>query len=97
MGACLATVPGTPPPRGGPVLVGDFLRTTWIPQKRRQVRSTTAYRYAWMVERYIVPAIGQLPLRRLRADHLDDTYERLLTTGGQHGGGLARKPSSRST
>jgi hypothetical protein len=82
---------GSPPSRGGPVLLGNFLRTTWVPQKSRQVRSTTAYRYAWFVERYIDPAIGHLPLRRLRADHLDDMYERLSTTGGQHSTGLAPK------
>jgi integrase len=82
---------GSPPSRGGPVLLGEFLRTTWVPQRRTQVRSTTAYRYAWFVERYIDPAIGHLPLQRLRADHLDDMYERLSTTGGQHGTGLAPK------
>jgi hypothetical protein len=37
-----------------------------VPQKRRLVRATTAYRYAWFVENYIVPAIGDVPLRRLR-------------------------------
>ena len=58
---------------------------TWLPHKRRHVRATTAYRYAWFVDHYINPAIGDVPLRRLRADHLDDLYERLATTGGRHG------------
>ena len=44
---------------------------TWLPHKRRHVRATTAYRYAWFVDRYINPAIGTIPLSRLRADHLD--------------------------
>ena len=82
---------GAPPARGGPIRLGDFLRSTWLPHKRRQVRATTAYRYAWFVEHYIAPAIGHIPLRRLRADHLDDLYERLATTGGRHGDGLAPK------
>ena len=59
-----------PPKVGGPVTVSQFLRDTG-PRKRRQVRHTTAYRYAWFVDRYIIPAIGDIPLRRLRVDHLD--------------------------
>ena len=82
---------GIAPARGGPIRLDDFLRSTWLPHKRRQVRATTAYRYAWFVEHYIAPAIGHVPLRRLRADHLDDLYERLATTGGRHGDGLAPK------
>ena len=82
---------GVPPARGGPVRLDDFLRSTWLPHKRRQVRATTAYRYAWFVEHYVAPAIGHVPLRRLRADHLDDLYDRLATTGGRHGDGLAPK------
>ena len=62
-----------------------------MPHKRRHVRATTAYRYAWFIDRYINPAIGKIPLRRLRADHLDDLYERLATTGGRQGTGLAPK------
>ena len=64
----------------GPMTFGEFLTNTWIPHKRRQVRATTAYRYAWFVDRYIQPAIGDIPLRRLRADHLDTLYDRV--TGG---------------
>ena len=61
--------------RGGPVHLGEFLTGTWLPCKRRHVRATTAYRYSWFVDRYVNPAIGDVPLRRLRADHLDGLYE----------------------
>ena len=80
-----------PPPRRGSVSVGEFLTRTWMPNKRRHVRATTAYRYAWFIDRYINPAIGDIPLRRLRADHLDGLYEQLATTGGRTGTGLAPK------
>jgi integrase len=79
------------PGKGGPITVGEFLTGTWLPQKRRHVRATTAYRYAWFVERYINPALGDVPLRRLRADHLDALYDALATTGGRSGNGLAPK------
>jgi integrase len=79
------------PTCGGPITIGDFLLKTWLPQKRGRVRATTAYRYAWFVERVINPAIGTIPLARLRADHLDGLYESLATTGGRGGIGLAPK------
>lgn len=82
---------GAAPARGGPVHLGQFLTDTWLPLKRRHVRATTAYRYSWFVDRYINPAIGDVPLRRLRGDHLDGLYERLATTAGRHGTGLAPK------
>jgi len=76
---------------GWPTTIGEFLTDTWLPLKRRQVRATTAYRYAWFVERYINPAVGDIPLRRLRADHLEAFYADLASTGGRHGSGLAAK------
>ena len=80
-----------PPARGGPLLFGDFLTGAWLPLKRRSVRATTAYRYSWFVDRYIVPAVGAVPLRRLRADHLDGLYDNLSTSGGRNSSGLAPK------
>ena len=40
------------------------------------------------MDRDINPAIGTIPLTRLRADPLDGLYESLATTGGRAGGGL---------
>lgn len=80
-----------PPPSRGAMTVGEFLSRTWMPNKRRNVRATTAHRYAWFIERSINPAIGAIPLRRLRSDHLDDLYETLATTGGRNNTGLAPK------
>jgi integrase len=82
---------GSAPTKGGPTTFGDYLTATWLPQKRRTVRASTAYRYSWFVEHYINPAIGHIPLRRLREDHLDSLYETLAATGGRDGAGLAPK------
>jgi integrase len=78
-------------PHRGALTVTEFLTRTWMPNKRRHVRATTAYRYAWFIERYINPAIGPIPLRRLRSDHLDSLYEQLATIKGRRGTGLAPK------
>jgi integrase len=80
-----------PPAPSRPTTFGEFLTNTWIPHKRRQVRATTAYRYAWFVDRYIQPAVGDIPLRRLRADHLDTLYDTLAATGSRDGAGRAPK------
>lgn len=82
---------GSAPLRGGPVQLGEFLTEAWLPIKRRHVRASTSYRYSWMVDNYVNPSIGHVPLRRLRADHLDGLYDQLATTGGRHRTGLAPK------
>jgi len=73
------------------VTVARFLAADWLPGKRMTVRATTYRRYEWMVEHYLIPAIGTVPLRRLRADHLEGLYTELLTTGGRTGDGLSPK------
>jgi hypothetical protein len=82
---------GPAPARGGPISLGEFLTGTWLPVKRRHVQTSTAIRCAWFVDHYNNPAIGDVPLRRLCVDHLEDLYDRLATTGGRHGDGLAVK------
>ena len=62
-----------------------------MPRRRTQLRPTTAHRYAWMIEHYICPRIGAVPLRRLRVDHLDQLYADLLDHGGLTGAALASK------
>ncbi|MGH2630031.1 MAG: hypothetical protein ACRDHI_05665 [Actinomycetota bacterium] len=79
------------PKTGGPITLGSFLTDTWLPRKRRQVSATTAYRYAWFIERYVNSALGEIPLRRLRLDHLEQLYQQLATTGGRRHDGLAPK------
>ena len=71
--------------------LGGFLTDVWLPRKRSQVRATTGYRYAWIVDRYVLPRLGAVSLRSLRADHLDDLYNHLLSSGSKHGGPLAPK------
>lgn len=44
-----------------------------------------------MIEHYIVPAIGAVPLRSLHTEMLDRFYDELRTAGGSDGHGLAPK------
>ena len=83
--------PDAPPVRGT-VTVGTFLAGTWLPHKRRHVRA----------DHGVPVRVVRRPLHQPRRsvtslcvgsalDHLDDLYERLATTGGRHGAGLAPK------
>ena len=81
----------TAPRVGEPIDVETFLVETWLPRKRLAVRPTTAYRYAWIVQHYIIPTVGSIALRDLRSDHLDHLYAQLLTAGGRSRNGLAPK------
>lgn len=71
--------------------VTSFLNETWLPKRRQQLRPSTAHRYQWMIDNYITPAIGHLPIRKLRFEHLERLYSDLLETGGTKAAGLAPK------
>ncbi len=71
--------------------VTDFVNDTWFPQRVQHLRPSTAYRYRWMIDNYISPFIGVLPIRSLRAEHLNRLYTDLLATGKRNGTGLAPK------
>ncbi len=85
----LSSRPTLPPGRG--TTLGRFLVEDWLPRKRRTLAPTTAYRYAWMIDHYVIPRLGHVHLRRLRADHFDDVYTELLSVGGRDGDGLSPK------
>ena len=89
-----ARLASTRPPRPDTrksLSLGGFINQTWLPRKRVHVRATTAHRYGWIVEHYVLPRVGDVPLRMLRSDHLDDLYEHLLARGGRNGQSLAPK------
>ena len=71
--------------------LGRYLAERWMPRRRMRLQATTAYRYQWMIDNYITPALGSMPLRSLQAEHLDRLYTDLLTTGGTRSDGLASK------
>ncbi len=71
--------------------LGRYLTERWMPRRRQRLQPTTAYRYEWMIEHYIVPAIGAVPLRSVHTEMLDRFYDELRTCGAAAGGGLAPK------
>jgi integrase len=56
------------------------------------LRPNTWNGYHRIVELHVVPRVGRLPLRRLRAHHLESLYADLLASGRRDGrGGLDPK------
>ncbi|WP_182905018.1 tyrosine-type recombinase/integrase [Microbispora sp. H13382] len=51
-------------PDRGKVLLGDYART-WI-KERPGLRPKTVELYTWLLERHIVPGLGEVPIGRLR-------------------------------
>ena len=61
--------------------VGDWLHL-WLRQYVRRDRAvTTQERYTSIVDRYLVPGIGAIPLAPLTPSHIDDLEMRLVGQG----------------
>jgi hypothetical protein len=56
---------------------GAYLTHTWLPGKRITVAESTWDGYRRKIDRHILPAIGHLRIRRLRAHHLEKLYDRM--------------------
>lgn len=84
-------LPSTRPqsPRG--ITVSRYLCTRWLPTRQDRLRPTTAFRYEQMIDRYVLPHIGRVPMRSLTITHLEDLYAHLRRSGRHDGGPLAPK------
>jgi len=57
---------------------GAYLTGQWLPGKKINLAQSTWDGYRRKIDRHIVPAIGHLRIRRLRAHHLETLYNRML-------------------
>ena len=62
---------------------GVYLTRRWLPGKQVVLAASTYAGYRRNVERHIVPALGRIPLRRLRPHHLEAFYATLLRGDGR--------------
>lgn len=85
------TLPSTRPSSARGITVSRYLCTRWFPTRQDRLRPTTAFRYEKMIDRYVLPHIGRVPLRSLTVTHLEDLYARLRRGGRHDGGPLAPK------
>lgn len=66
----------------GSLTFGAFLTERWLPGKRHVVAETTWNGYRSKIRCHVLPALGRVPIRRLKADQIDGLYERLLNPTG---------------
>ncbi|MFN6120866.1 MAG: tyrosine recombinase XerC, partial [Actinomycetes bacterium] len=72
--------------------VAVYLTQRWLPSKKLTLRASTFDSYRRNIDLHITPAIGRVPLRRLRPDHLERLYAELADDGRADGtGGLNPK------
>ena len=77
--------------RAGPTL-GVDLTGKWLPTKQLTLRPSTWDTYRRNIELHVLPDLSRVPLRHLRAEHLERLYAILLESGRANGtGGLDTK------
>lgn len=78
--------------RTGPTL-GTYLTRRWLPTKQLTLWPSTWDCYRRNIELHVIPMLGRVPLRHLRAEHLERLYANLLEDGRADGrsGGLDTK------
>jgi integrase len=57
---------------------GAYLTGQWLPGKKINLAHSTWDGYRRKIERHILPAIGHVRIRRLRPQHLEKLYDRML-------------------
>lgn len=57
---------------------GAYLTGQWLPGKKITLAESTWDGYRRKIDRHILPRVGHLRIRRLRAHHLETLYDRML-------------------
>ncbi|HUV75697.1 MAG TPA: tyrosine-type recombinase/integrase [Dehalococcoidales bacterium] len=74
----------------GKTTIADYLDRWLTDYVKPNLAPRTAEGYAQIIQSYLIPALGNIPLSQLRPEHLQKYYSMKLTTGRCHGpGGLS--------
>ena len=69
------------------ITVREFLVDQWLPSMRMSIGPTTLEGYRGNIERYIVPRVGDLPLRALTPPRINQLYADVRDNGRIRGSG----------
>lgn len=64
--------------RGRSLTFGVYLAARWLPGKKVELAQSTWDGYRRKIERHVLPALGTIPIRRLRPHHLERLYQEKL-------------------
>ena len=73
------------------ITVREYL-VEWLTAHSLETKPKTLAGYRWLVDRYVIPRIGEMRMQAVRPSHLSGLYRQLLDGGGRSG-----RPLSRST
>lgn len=65
---------------GGKIKVGEYLQD-WLDNAKPSLRAKTGYQYAAIIARHVLPFIGDLQLKALTAQRVEQFYSELLKNG----------------
>ena len=63
---------------GRSLTFGAYLTARWLPGKKLELADSTWDGYRRKINRHILPALGKIPIRRLRPHHLESLYDTKL-------------------
>jgi len=63
---------------GRSLTLGAYLTTRWLPGKKLELARSTWDGYRRKIDRHILPILGKVAIRRLRAHHLEALYDQKL-------------------
>jgi integrase len=59
----------------------------WLPAQEHQLKPSTIANYRVLMDAYVLPSLGSVPLRDVTSNHLEGLYTRLRTEGRRQGAG----------
>lgn len=71
-----------------------LLAGLWLTDIRASIRESTYTRYYRIVEKYLIPRLGEQVLAKMEQRDINSLPEELLNSGGVNGGGLSPKTTS---
>jgi integrase len=67
------------------ITLAPFVRSEYLPTVKRSKRAKTHASYRDTLELHVLPALGDLQLRRITTKHVNDLYDQLLEHGRRKG------------
>ena len=76
------------------VLSFECTAQEWLQTKKAYVKESTFMRYNYLLEKYILPSLGEYVVTDIQNQDINDFSATLLSSGGSHNDGLATKTVS---
>lgn len=63
------------------IIYGDYLINQWLEDKQTKVKKQTLKTYRWIVEKHIIPSLGNIELNQLTPMNIQKLYNQLTKEG----------------